>query len=262
MAALENLLNLTPDLLTPFSFVETRLTGALTPVPCRTGYDRLRDQLKKIGMRADTHIALEPSVAHGMSAGDLARASIHCNPELLVQKRDLAYLTTAFCTAVRPTELASMDAEHLRWDDQGAVWLIPSSKTDQNKKGRDITVPHLTDDVACSPACPACRLHDWITIAGVTTGPVFQSIQGSKLTGRRISGPDSRTIMRRLSERLGLETPITPYSLRKGFITEVASAGADADEIAGHTGHKNPEILHRFYVKFPDLFDGPAHVML
>jgi integrase len=163
---------------------------------------------------------------------------------------------------VRPSELAGMDVEHLRWDDQVAVWLIPSSKTDQNKKGRDIIIPHLADEVKCSPACPACRLRDWITIAGATTGPVFQSIQGSKLTGRRISGPDSRTILCRLSERLGLETPITPYSLRKGFITEVASAGADADEIAGHTGHKNPEILHRFYVKFPDLFDGPAHVML
>jgi integrase len=155
-----------------------------------------------------------------------------------------------------------MDIEHLRWDSQGALWLIPLSKTDQTKKGRDIAIPHLAVGNTCSPACPACRLQDWIAVAGITDGAVFQSVQGSRLTGRRLSNADSRTILHRLSDRLSLETRLTPYSLRKGFITEVAGAGADADEIAGHTGHQDPNILHRFYVRFPDIFDGPAHIVL
>jgi integrase len=113
----------------------------------------------------------------------------------------------------------------------------------------------------CSPTCPSCRLRGWLVVADVTSGAVFQSVQGSRLTGKRTTGPDSRVILRRLSDRLGLETNLTPYSLRKGLITEVARAGADAAEIAGHT-HQDPEILHRVYVKFPDLFDGPAHVVL
>jgi integrase len=260
--ALKDLLELTPGTLAPFAFTEARGAGTLTGVPARVGYDRLRDQLKKVGVRGGARIALEPHVGYGLSVEELARASTHCNPELLVQIRDRAYLTTAFCTAVRPGELASMDIEHLRWDKQGATWLIPVSKTDQIKKGRDISIPHLANEYSCSQACPACRLRDWIEVAGIVEGSIFQSVQNSKLTGRRLSSADSQVILRRLSNRLGLETCLTPYSLRKGFITEVAGAGADADEIAGHTGHQDPNILHRFYVRFADLFDGPAHVAL
>ena len=262
VGALKELLSLVPDTLEPFAFVEVRSTGALTAMYGKTGYDRVRDQLKKVGVRADTLIALEPYVGCGLSVAALSRASVHCNSELLTQVRDRAYLTVAFCTAVRPGELAGMDIEHLRWSEQGAAWLIPVSKTDQTRKGRDIAIPHIAGDEECSPACPACRLQQWLEVAGVVNGAVFQSIQGSKLTGRRLSSADSQVILRRLSDRLGLETQLTPYSLRKGFITAVAEAGADADEIAGHTGHQDPNTLHRFYVKFPDLFDGPAHVTL
>lgn len=75
------------------------------------------------------------------------------NPDLdplarLRAHRDCIILIVGFFAALRPSEICSIDVEHLSFDsgDDGNVWLmVPWSKTDPRRRGTPVGLAALTD---------------------------------------------------------------------------------------------------------------------
>lgn len=106
----------------------------------------------------------------------------------------------------------------------------------------------------------ARALDRWIDLAGINPGtPVFRSIRrGGRITHDRLS-PDfvARIVKRRVTEhleRLGVPPAMAQveakkyaaHSLRHGFATTAAEAGASTLEIASVTGHRSLDVLARY----------------
>lgn len=85
--------------------------------------------------------------------------------------RDRAVLLLGFMGAFRRSELAGLDVEDIRKYPQGIVVTIRHSKTDQTSAGQQIGIPYLShSSMDCIHA-----LQEWLTAAGITSGPLFRS---------------------------------------------------------------------------------------
>lgn len=164
--------------------------------------------------------------------------------------RDRAVWLVGFAAALRRSELAGLDVEHLDRRRKGIVLTIPRSKTDQTGRGQMVAVVHGEHP----HTCPVVALDDWLDAAGIDTGAVFRPIAWS----------DRRTLDGRLSPAAVGEviagraaaagySGATGHSLRSSHATVAAeSGGVSADLIAKTTRHSDVRSLSG-YVRPTDL---------
>jgi len=173
--------------------------------------------------------------------------------------RDRAVLVVGFASALRRKELVAVQFEHIEFVEDGVKLLVPKSKTDQERHGRTIALPWGSRP----STCPVRALRTWLTQSGITSGPVFRSISRS---GKMASGAMSARGVARAVKRAGAAAGLDPgglggHSLRAGFATSAARAGATERAIAKQTGHKNMAVL-RTYIRDGRLFEDSAAGLL
>jgi integrase len=98
-------------------------------------------------------------------------------------------------------------------------------------------------------------LQSWLEQAGISTGPLFRSINrhGQVQLGR-LSGIDVARVVKKLAQRAGLDSAkYAGHSLRAGHATSAAIAGASERSIMNQTGHRSVQIVRR-YVRDGNLF--------
>lgn len=169
--------------------------------------------------------------------------------------RDKAMLLIGFAAAFRRSELVSIDVDDLEFVVEGLVIRLRRSKTDQEGKGREIAIPYVR-----SRNCPCRALKRWLRESGIQEGAVFRRIDkaGTVLASRLSSQAVSLVIKHRAAEA-GLDPAMySGHSLRAGFATSAAKAGAPTASIRAQTGHQSDAMLQR-YIRYSELFSGNAN---
>jgi len=128
---------------------------------------------------------------------------------------------------------------------------IRRSKTDQEGVGREIAMPF-----GRTRHCPIAALKRWLEVAGIETGPIFLAMDkhGNILPGRVSGEAVSDVVKVRVSSAGYNPTVFSAHSLRSGFATSAAMAGATSYKIRQVTGHRSDAGLAP-YLRAVDLFD-------
>ncbi len=168
--------------------------------------------------------------------------------------RDRALLLIGFAGAFRRSELSRIDCESIERTARGLVITIPKSKTDQEGQARQVAIPFGQNAI-----CPVKALEQWLEVSGISKGPVFRpvTLRGHVLSGQ-ISGDSIASIVKRRVRAIGLDPArYSGHSLRAGFVTSAASAGAPAWRIKAQTGHASDALVGR-YIRLSDPFAANA----
>lgn len=221
-----------------------KLAGHEPPTNAETVKAVMRGIRRTIGAAPDRKAAC--------TAGRLS-AMLACIPATLAGKRDRALLALGFAGAFRRSELVALTVADLIEVAGGLRVLIRKSKTDQEGQGHEIAIPTGTT------LRPVEAVRAWLAAAGIESGPVFRAVakgdkvQSAALTDRSVAG-----IVKAYAERAGLDpAEYAGHSLRAGFITSCAEAGAGALKIQEVSRHKSLDVLAG-YVRRADLFRDHA----
>ena len=128
---------------------------------------------------------------------------------------------------------------------------IRHSKTDQTSAGQQIGIPYLShSSMDCIHA-----LQEWLTAAGITSGPLFRSfLKNGKVSSRRLSDKSINLIVKKYAASIGLNPEMYgAHSLRHGFATYAALQGVEERLIMKQTRHRSVEMVRR-YINEADLF--------
>jgi site-specific recombinase XerD len=182
---------------------------------------------------------------------DDIRAMIDATDAGLIGARDRALILLGFAGAFRRSELVSLDVEDCVFGKDGLTVTLRRSKTDQAGAGRRIGIPYGANP----ETCPVRTVEAWIEQAGISSGPLFRSINrhGQVLHGR-LSGIDVARVVKKLAVRAGLDAAkYAGHSLRAGHATAAAISGASERSIMNQTGHRSVQMVRR-YIRDGNLF--------
>jgi integrase len=159
--------------------------------------------------------------------------------------RNRALVLVGFASAMRRSEIASVETTHLKWSQDGVTILIPRSKTDQTGDGREVEVIYGKR----ADTCPVRALKAWLKAAGIKSGPVFRKVLKSGRAGAARMNPASiGVIVKKLAfdAALGDASEFAGHSLRAGYVTQASDNGATFDQIMKQTGHQSVEMVYRY----------------
>ena len=150
--------------------------------------------------------------------------------------RDAALLLIGFASALRRSELVSLNVEDIRFTAEGTIIRLRRSKTDQVGLGRDIAIPLVRGQ-----HCPSRTLLTWLQASGITTGALFRRINRyDQLLPQRLSAQSVALIIKQRARFAGFDpTLYSGHSLRAGFVTNATNGGASSSSIRVQTGHKS-----------------------
>jgi len=198
------------------------------------------------------------------------RAMVEAQPDGLLGCRNRALILLGFDSACRRSELEALDVEDVALTHDGIVLTLHRSKTDQAGAGRQIGVPYRSNPAMCTVRA----VQDWIEAAGISTGALFREIgPGGQLVatyvdalgrrrGERLSGKSIALVVKAAARAAGLD-PVRygGHSLRAGFATAAAQAGAAERSIMQQTGHKSLPMVRR-YIRLGNLFSDNAAALI
>ena len=172
--------------------------------------------------------------------------------------RDKALLLIGFASGFRRSELVGLDVSDIEQVRQGIIITLRHSKTDQECAGRKIGIPH-----GRTHHCPVTAVTILLTRAGITEGAIFRPInRHGQLQPERLSGDAVSEVIRERLAAAGIDPKgYSGHSLRAGFATSAAQAGASTLKIRAQTGHASDAMLAR-YIRAGDLFINNAVGML
>jgi site-specific recombinase XerD len=169
--------------------------------------------------------------------------------------RDRSILLLGFGGGFRRNELVSLDYDDLDFVNEGLKINIKRSKTDQFGEGTIKALPYFDN----LKYCPVRSIQDWLKITEIKKGPLFRKFyKGIKLSEIRLSDQSVALIIKEYLKKAGIDnTNYSGHSLRSGFATSAAEAGAEERSIMNMTGHKSTEMVRR-YIKEANLFKNNA----
>lgn len=168
--------------------------------------------------------------------------------------RDRALLLIGFAGGFRRSELVGLDVADIASVRQGIVITLRRSKTDQLGIGRQIGIPF-----GRARHCPVRALEQWLALSTIDTGPLFRPVSQSRLIAdARLSGEAVSLIVKERITAVGIDPAgYSGHSLRAGFATSAAMAGASTWKIRAQTGHAAEAMLSR-YIRQAGLFEDNA----
>ena len=177
------------------------------------------------------------------------------NIEEIVKLRNKTIILIGFGGGFRRTELISINKEDLEFVDEGLKITLRKSKTDQYGEGMIKGLPYFTN----KDYCPVENLKNWLKISKIKTGPIFRRFaKGSSLTEHRLTDQSVVLIIKESLRLAGIDNNnFSGHSLRSGFATVAAEAGADERSIMAMTGHKTTQMVRR-YIREANIFKNNA----
>ncbi len=141
--------------------------------------------------------------------------------------RDTALIQTLLYGALRRSEAAAMDAEHLRMS--GPYWVLHLPQT---KGGSDQHVK--------LPAHVVEAISEMSAAYGITSGPLWRSLSNNS-RGRRLSARSIYTIVNKTAVRAGIDVEVGVHTLRHTACTLAIEGGATPQQVQTHARHKKLE---------------------
>ena len=169
--------------------------------------------------------------------------------------RDRTIILLGFGGGFRRNELVSLDYEDLDFVNEGIKINIKKSKTDQFGEGSIKALPYFDNP----HYCPVKSIQNWIKISKINQGAIFRKFhKGIKLSNDRLSDQSVALLIKYYLDLAGIDNKnYSGHSLRSGFATSAAEAGAEERSIMNMTGHKSTEMVRR-YIKEANLFKNNA----
>ena len=169
--------------------------------------------------------------------------------------RNKALLLLGFAGGFRRNELISLNLEDVEFVFEGIKIRVKRSKTDQFGEGFTKGIPHFDNYLYC----PVKNLKHWLNISRIKKGPIFvRFTKGCKITNTRLTDQSVALVIKEYLIKCGIESKnYSGHSLRSGFATSAAEAGAEERSIMAMTGHKSTEMVRR-YIKEANLFRNNA----
>lgn len=166
--------------------------------------------------------------------------------------RDRALLLVGFAGCLRRSELVGLDVADVTVTADGLVLTVRGSKTDQERAGAEVGLAYGS----YRPTCPVRAWVAWRGAAELDDGPAFRGVtrHGEVRPGRLTAGSVARVVQRRVAA-VGLDpAEFGGHSLRSGFATAAARAGA-ADRSIMRQGRWRSSASLDGYVRAGRLFD-------
>jgi integrase len=157
--------------------------------------------------------------------------------------RDRALLLIGFAGAFRRSELIAIQVRDLSYLPNGVEIFLNQSKTDQEKQGRTVFIPH-----ALGSRCPVRALAQWLELAEITEGYVFRAVtRHDRISSQGLSAQSVALVVKASVARVGGDkTKVSGHSLRAGYCTQGAIAGLQPWQIREQTGHKSDVTLAKY----------------
>lgn len=123
--------------------------------------------------------------------------------------------------------------------DSGLRVLIRRSKTDQEGAGQEIAVPRGYR------LRPVEAVQRWLDAAQITSGVVFRQInKADRVLPEPLHGRTFADLVKRYAFAAGFDpAEFSGHSLRAGFVTSAAAAGATVWKMQAVTRHKSLDVL-------------------
>lgn len=200
---------------------------------------------RTIGTAPDQKAPATADVIHALLA--------HVPRDTLQGKRDRALILLGFAGAFRRSELVGITVEDLTFSDRGVDVLLRRSKTDQEGKGYSVAV------LNGKALRPVDRLEEWLSAAGITSGPIFRRMnRGDAMTPDALTAQSVALIVKRYADAAGLDaSKLSGHSLRAGFVTSAAENRASISRIMEVTRHRDPRTVET-YVRRADRYNDHA----
>ena len=179
----------------------------------------------------------------------------HQKKEKIKIFRDRTIILIGFSGGFRRNEIVSLDFDDLDFVEEGLKINIKRSKTDQFGEGSIKGLPYFDN----SQYCPVLSIKKWIEISKINSGALFRRFtKGSNLSEKRLTDQTVALLIKEYLDLAGINSKnYSGHSLRSGFATSAAEAGAEERTIMAMTGHKSTEMVRR-YIKNADLFKNNA----
>lgn len=186
---------------------------------------------------------------------DLKKIVELCDTTTLSGIRDKAVLLVGFGSSLRRSDISNLDFEDISKAEEGLVLMIRKEKTDQKRLGRKVGLPYGKYPETCAIRA----LCHWIEASQLRSGPLFRAVtKFDKPRQTRMSSGTVATIVKKYCDLIG-KSPrnMSGHSLRSGFATSAAMAGASERSIQNQTGHASVEVLRR-YIREAEIFRDNA----
>ena len=191
-------------------------------------------------------------------------------PATLLELRDRAIFTLAWCTALRRSNIAMLDVRDVALefdpiDETRYVRVrVRKSKTDQEGRGRDVVVTELPGD---HPLCAYRSLRAYLDATNLSAGALFRTFtlarraDQRRLTENRIDAKDVARTVKRLVRLSGMDDGLfAAHSLRRGFATSADAAGVRRSLIREQGGWADDRML-AVYTKHEAVRDNAVREM-
>ena len=175
--------------------------------------------------------------------------------EEIKRLRDRSIILIGFSGGFRRNEIVSLDYDDLEFVSEVLKINLKRSKTEQFGEGTIKGLPYFDN----SQYCPVTSVKRWIEVSNIKSGPLFRRFsKGSKLTENRLTDQSIALLIKNYLRLAGIDNNnYSAHSLRSGFATSAAEAGAEERSIMAMTGHKSTEMVRR-YIKEANLFKNNA----
>lgn len=173
----------------------------------------------------------------------------------LAGQRDRALLLIGFVGAFRRSELVGLDVEDVEITSAGLRLRLQPGKTDADGPGSWRLLPRSLQ----ADSCPVQALQGWLTGAELRTGPLFRPVDRWGRIGRQRLGDRAVALVVKRTAIAAQHAAGVPaevaqaraadlagHSLRSGFVTEAALAGATPWEIMQQTGHRQARSVEAY----------------
>ena len=187
--------------------------------------------------------------------GDVIWSMLHAiQGDTLKAVRDRALLSFGMVSCLRRSEITALDVSDIVRVLEGLRVTIRRSKGDQEGAGAVIAIP------AGRRLKPVQHLETWLERAAVTEGPLFRRLSqcGTRVLADRMSDRSVAEIVKARAKAAGLDpAAFAGHSLRAGFLTAAAQAGASIWKMQEQSRHKSLTVLSG-YVRSAKLFEDHA----
>ena len=163
-------------------------------------------------------------------------------PDTLIGKRDRALLAFGFAGAFRRAELVALEVADLVEVADGLRVVIRHSKTDQEGQGAEIAIPRGYR------LRPVEAVQAWLAAAEISSGPVFRPVaRGGRVGTAALSSHAAALVIKQRIAAVGLDpATYSGHSLRSGFLTSAAEAGASLFKLTEVSRHKSLDTLRGY----------------
>ena len=174
--------------------------------------------------------------------------------ERLRDHRDRALIALGMAAALRRSELVALRVEDLQRVPEGLRVRIARSKTDQDGAGQVVAVPNG------KRLRPVALVDAWLAATGIQGGFVFRRFisRADHLSELPMDDAGVALVVKRRAAAAGLAAAdYSGHSLRSGFLTAAARAGASIWKMQEVSRHRSVQVLSG-YVRSAELFDDHA----